>query len=562
MAKKTLFIIALCASALSFAVDYYVSPLAGVLTVFVCLIISMTFVEKLHINKLYVTLPAFVFALILYLSGSPIGPAAPHVLLYHAADKIHLGLFVFLMGLFLYVNTINYSGIINDLSWRIAKVAKGKLNKMMIMIILLTSVCSGVFDGATVASIMGMVTMTILLNGEMDKKRIFSFMLLIVIGTNIGGVWFVLGEPTNILAARNLDLSPMFFIKFLTPFAILSIIVSIFYLRRICGPDDRLDTNQPDLEVLLEGLSLRRIHAGQHTLTDTLNKIGKIEISKLREVEQNIAKGMSDFEAIFQAGVPKHLVYETLEVNLNSEEMAQGLIEYWHAKNDKDPMANLIVGDLLRYVRREYKQRQSSRFFVIAGMVVLVSFLMLHSVFHQIPSFIAPFLASGLALIGLKKATRSHIFKSTLEDTKEILFLAPIFAVISLFEGLGGFEMAQEWLLHLSWPEEVTAALIMAFSSSVSAFADNIAVMDFISRGIENHPSINLYAVSVIFGTALGGFCSPIASVQAIILSTIIARVEKQTFIGWIKKIAWLYLIILALGIVLLIGFNRLGLFS
>jgi hypothetical protein len=102
----------------------------------------------------------------------------------------------------------------------------------------------------------------------------------------------------------------------------------------------------------------------------------------------------------------------------------------------------------------------------------------------------------------------------------------------------------------------------MAFSSSVSAFADNIAVMDFISRGIENHPSLNLYAVSVVFGTALGGFCSPIASVQAIILSTIIARVEKQSFMGWIKKIALLYLIILFLGIVLLIGLNRLGLFS
>ena len=41
---------------------------------------------------------------------------------------------------------------------------------------------------------------------------------------------------------------------------------------------------------------------------------------------------MSDFEAILQAGVPRHLVYETLEVNLNSEEMAQELIAYWHAK--------------------------------------------------------------------------------------------------------------------------------------------------------------------------------------------------------------------------------------
>ncbi len=178
MPKKTLFIIASLASAVSLAANYYVSPLAGVLTVFVCLVISMTFVEKLHISKLYVTFPAFILALILYLSDAPIGPAEPHILLLHVADKIHLGLFVFLLGLFLFVNSINYSGIINDLSWRIAKITRGKLNKMMILIILLTSVCSGIFDGATVASIMGMVTMTILLNGEMDKKRIFNFMLL------------------------------------------------------------------------------------------------------------------------------------------------------------------------------------------------------------------------------------------------------------------------------------------------------------------------------------------------------------------------------------------------
>jgi len=68
---------------------------------------------------------------------------------------------------------------------------------------------AGIFDGATITTIMGIITLTILLSSGMKSVHIVQILLLLVVATNIGGVWFVLGEPANILAAAKLGPSPI-----------------------------------------------------------------------------------------------------------------------------------------------------------------------------------------------------------------------------------------------------------------------------------------------------------------------------------------------------------------
>ncbi|MDP3179978.1 MAG: SLC13 family permease, partial [Spirochaetaceae bacterium] len=136
------------------------------------------------------------------------------------AEATHLEIFVFLTGLYLVVNTFAYSGFIGDLAWKIVKRAEGKLGRIMVAIMLLTCVLSGIFDGATIATIMGIITLTILLSSGMRSEDIVKILLLLVVATNLGGVWFVLGEPTNILAAAKLGLSPFFFLAYASLFAL------------------------------------------------------------------------------------------------------------------------------------------------------------------------------------------------------------------------------------------------------------------------------------------------------------------------------------------------------
>ena len=134
-------------------------------------------------------------------------PSAPHGDLIEyvreLAEAVHLEIFVFLAGLYLVVNTFSYSGFIGDLAWKVVKKAEGKLGHIIVAIMILTCALSGIFDGATITTIMGIITLTILLSSGMRTNDIVRILLLLVVATNIGGVWFVLGEPTNILAAEK-----------------------------------------------------------------------------------------------------------------------------------------------------------------------------------------------------------------------------------------------------------------------------------------------------------------------------------------------------------------------
>ncbi len=268
------------------------------------------------------------------------------------AEAVHLDIFVFLAGLYLVVNTFAYSGFIGDLAWKIVKRAEGRLGRIMVAIMLLTCALSGIFDGATITTIMGIVTLTILLSSGMSARHIVEILLLLVVATNIGGVWFVLGEPTNILAAAKLGLSPFFFVQYASLFALPAAGLCAFAAWRIVRRYPKIRSDRPEMEVLLEGISLRRAHSGAGTLADTLESIGTVEVRSLAEMARIVEEeGLPDFEAALKAGIPQKKVHAALSINLNSEELARGLIDFYHYLAEGDPVAEIVLGGLLHHVR-------------------------------------------------------------------------------------------------------------------------------------------------------------------------------------------------------------------
>lgn len=476
------------------------------------------------------------------------------------ARAVHLDIFIFLLGLYLVVNTFAYSGFIGDLAWKIVKRAEGNLGRIMVAVMVMTCLLSGIFDGATITTIMGVITLTVLLSSGMQSRDIVRILLLLVVATNLGGVWFVLGEPTNILAAAKLGLSPFFFLRYALLFALPAALLCAFAAWRVVRRYPRIRSDRPEMEVLLEGLSLRRAHAGTGTLADTLERIGTVEVHSLADMARIVEEeGLPDFEAALKAGIPQKKVHAALSVNLNSEELATGLVEFYRYRSEGDPTAEIILGDLLLRVRDEYRDRTRSRRLIVASGVVLVALLVAHAFLPGMPTWASTAVAGLMAIFAVKPNARRYILAQTRHNMAEALFLVGIFVTISELDAAGAFEALGKSLLHLGGPE-ATGLGILGGSALFSAVADNVAVMDILTNLIVHHRDWPFFALASIVGTALGGFASPIASVQAVIMATIVRRVARVGFGGWVRIAGPWFLALLAACALMLLAMRALGL--
>lgn len=513
---------------------------------------------KTNLTSFFGACAAFVFVTRWGIPAAPDGNVAKSFI--NLAHAMHLEIFVFLGGLYLVVNTFAYSGFIGDLAWKIVRKAGGKLGTIMIAIMILTCVLSGIFDGATIATIMGVITLTILLSSGMAMVDIVKILLLLVVATNIGGVWFVLGEPTNILAAEKLKLSPFYFLQYALPFSLVPAVLCAVATWHIVKKYPRIQSDRPDMEVLLEGISLRRTHKGTGTLSDTLVSIGNVELRSMKDMERVMQEeGLPDFEAALKVGIPRKKVYQALAINLNSEELALGLIDYYQYRADGDPMAEILIGDLVLHVREEYKARTRSRMLIIASGIVLIGLLIIHAILPAIPTWASTLVAGAMAILAVQPNARRYILNQTSHNLRETFFLIAIFITISEINMTGAFEQLGNQVLNLASPPIVGVG-ILASSAALSAVADNVAVIDVLTNLITHHVDWSFFALASIVGTALGGFASPIASVQAVIMATIIRRVAKVSFGAWVGHTIVYFLILLAISCLILVGMYYLGL--
>lgn len=476
------------------------------------------------------------------------------------STSLHFEIFVFLAGLYLVVNTFAYSGFIGDLAWKIVKKSQGNLGTIIVGVMIMTCLLSGIFDGATIATILGIITLTILLSSGMKGEDIVKILFLLVVATNIGGVWFVLGEPTNILAAEKLGLSPFFFLKYASLFALPAAALCSYAAWRIVRKYPKIRSDRPEMEILLEGISLRRTHTGQGTLAETLESIGKVEVGSLAEMARVVEEeGIPDFEAALRAGIPRNKVHAALAVNLNSEELAQELIDYYHYKLEENPLAELLIGDMLKHVHDEYKARTRSRNLILASGGLLILLLVAHAFFPQMPTWASTVAAGLLAISAVQTGARRYILAQTRHNLTEALFLVAIFATISELNFAGAFEWLGLHLLDFGTPT-ATGAGILAGSAALSAVADNVAVMDILTNLISGHPDWPYFSLAAIVGTSLGGFASPIASVQAVIMATIIRRVAKISFGRWVLYTAGYFVALLVVSTLMLLAMRVFGL--
>jgi len=135
---------------------------------------------------------------------------------------------ILLIGMMILVGITNKTGIFQYVAVKTAKLCKGHPLRIMLMLSLLTSLCSAFLDNVT--TVLLVVPVTLSLTRILDVNPV-PFLISQVIASNIGGTATLIGDPPNIMigtANKHLDFNT--FLLNLTPIVIIIMGVITFLL--------------------------------------------------------------------------------------------------------------------------------------------------------------------------------------------------------------------------------------------------------------------------------------------------------------------------------------------
>ena len=198
--------------------------LAGIL-----FIIMYIFIASEKINR---TVVAMLGSLLMVLTGIITQEKAIHHI-----DFNTLGL---LIGMMIIVAITGQTGVFNYIAIYAAKVAKGEPKRILIILALITAVCSAFLDNVTTVLLIVPVTISITKKLKVDP---IPFLITQIIASNIGGTATLIGDPPNIMIGSAVkELTFLAFIQNLAPIAVINLIVvvgilSFLYRKKLMAQD-------------------------------------------------------------------------------------------------------------------------------------------------------------------------------------------------------------------------------------------------------------------------------------------------------------------------------------
>lgn len=145
----------------------------------------------------------------------------------HHIDFNTLGL---LVGMMIIVGVTAETGLFNYLAIKAAKKVEGKPMQILIVMSVLTAVCSALLDNVTTVLLTVPVTISI---AKKLNVRATPFLVSQIMASNIGGTATLIGDPPNIMIGSSTNLGFGDFAINLAPVAIVILIVTMFLLEFI-----------------------------------------------------------------------------------------------------------------------------------------------------------------------------------------------------------------------------------------------------------------------------------------------------------------------------------------
>ncbi len=133
-----------------------------------------------------------------------------------------------LLGMMIIVGILGETGIFQYIGIKAAKLAKGNVWKLMLLLSVITAVGSAFLDNVTMILLMVPVTISV---ARVLNINPVAIILAEIFASNIGGAATLIGDPPNIMIASAANLDFMSFAYHMTPEVIITFLASLVVLK-------------------------------------------------------------------------------------------------------------------------------------------------------------------------------------------------------------------------------------------------------------------------------------------------------------------------------------------
>ena len=139
-----------------------------------------------------------------------------------------------LLGMMIIVGILGETGIFQYIGIKAAKLSKGNVWKLMILLSVITAVGSAFLDNVTMVLLMVPVTISV---ARVLNINPVAIILAEIFASNIGGASTLIGDPPNIMIASAANLDFMSFAYHMTPEVIITFLASLVIIKILFRKD-------------------------------------------------------------------------------------------------------------------------------------------------------------------------------------------------------------------------------------------------------------------------------------------------------------------------------------
>jgi Na+/H+ antiporter NhaD/arsenite permease-like protein len=183
------------------------------------------------LERLHNTTAALLGVGIVFLSSFILTPLWPDLYIYNferALTYIDFEVIFLVMGMMVVIGIIEGTGIFQWLTYMAYRLSRGRVEILVVILMLITSVASALLDNVTTMLLMTPITLQIGLALGINP---LSLLLPEVLASNVGGISTLVGTPTNIMIGSFANISFNDFVVNLTPGVLLSLVALIIYVE-------------------------------------------------------------------------------------------------------------------------------------------------------------------------------------------------------------------------------------------------------------------------------------------------------------------------------------------
>ena len=182
------------------------------------------------LERLHSTTAALMGVVMVLVASFILTPIWPGLFIYdfeRALTFIDFEVVFLVMGMMIVIGIIEGTGIFQWLTYVAFRASRGRVEVLVVILMLITSVASALLDNVTTMLLMAPITLQIALALGINP---FSLLLPEVMASNVGGISTLVGTPTNILIGSFANIGFNDFIVNLTPGAVLASIALVIYV--------------------------------------------------------------------------------------------------------------------------------------------------------------------------------------------------------------------------------------------------------------------------------------------------------------------------------------------